>query len=179
MLFSQWPGHKGLQPPPPGISGLSNFFPYIKKSYFFLSGTLVQPPPPLSGPATKKRTFFCGFPNSHQSFKKIFEDHKRMGKKFIFLISFSWEGLAVDWNISENVFKGMLIFFSKFHNRVSGYLISRSYVQWHSMQDELLFKCVCFRWFFCSEVAKIYKKSIETQSIELVVQPTQSAIKPI
>ena len=44
-----------------------NFFPYIKKRYFFLSGTVADPssppPPPLSGPATKKKTFFCGFSN--------------------------------------------------------------------------------------------------------------------
>ena len=46
--------------PPPRLSGHRNFFPYIKKVLFSL---VAQPfNPPLSGPATKKRTFFCGLP---------------------------------------------------------------------------------------------------------------------
>ena len=47
-----------LAPPPLRLCGHRNIFPYIKKSYFFLSGTPVQLlPHPLSGPATEKGTF--------------------------------------------------------------------------------------------------------------------------
>ena len=51
-----------LVPPAPlGLVAMEPFFPYIKKSFFFLSGTPVKPPSPLSGPAPKKITFFLFF----------------------------------------------------------------------------------------------------------------------
>ena len=41
-VFSYWPDHEGLKPPPPSVySGHRNFFPDIKKSSFFPSGTPV------------------------------------------------------------------------------------------------------------------------------------------
>ena len=36
-----------LAPPPLGLVAIGTFFPYIKKSSFFLSGTPVWPPPLL------------------------------------------------------------------------------------------------------------------------------------
>ena len=61
------PATMAFSPPPPRLGGHRNFFPYIKKSSFFLSGTTVYPTPPLSGPATKKITFLCGFPEKPQT----------------------------------------------------------------------------------------------------------------
>ena len=53
-------------PPPLELSGhifLGDFFSELQKKFFFVSGQALTPPPPLGGRATKKRTFFCGFPN--------------------------------------------------------------------------------------------------------------------
>ena len=44
-------------PPPPRLSGHRNFFPHIKIRVFFLVAYPFSPP--LSRPATKKRTFFA------------------------------------------------------------------------------------------------------------------------
>ena len=56
-----------LRPNPPSpleLNGSWNFGTFekrLKKSSFFLNGPALNPPP-LNGPAIKRRTFFCCFP---------------------------------------------------------------------------------------------------------------------
>ena len=52
-------------------TGLPNFFPYIIEIALFSLVANPFSPPPLSGPATKKKKF-CGFPNGTMN---IFDFH--------------------------------------------------------------------------------------------------------
>ena len=56
--FLSGPATKTFSPPPPRLSSNRNFFSYIKNYLFSLVDTRLAPPP-LSGPATKKITFFA------------------------------------------------------------------------------------------------------------------------
>ena len=63
--FFSGPATKAFTPPPLGLVAIRNFFPYIKKSSFFLSGRALTPPR-LSGRTTKKKkTFFAA---SHSTY---------------------------------------------------------------------------------------------------------------
>ena len=58
-------------PPPLRLVAIGTFFLTLKKVFFSLVAHPFSPPYPLSGPATKKRTFFAASLTHTGSLKKL------------------------------------------------------------------------------------------------------------
>ena len=88
----------GQTRPPPLIGDMSpqtTSFLFFTHTFFFVLFSLISrpypPPPSLNGPAIKRRTFYCGFPQETTKMrldnnKKIFSGIRRLSRKIIKLL---------------------------------------------------------------------------------------------